>query len=107
MRFNVKEITKPISMERTNNGVSQLIDISRGGIAVKHNNDLKVGDILPVHIQYKDLNINANVKVVSATSNRAGAEFTNLDKSVANQLLYLKIMLEADNEMLATKFTSK
>ena len=37
----------------------------------------------------------------------AGAEFTNLDKSVANQLLYLNIMLEADNEMLATKFTSK
>ena len=104
MRFNVSEITKPVTMEKTNNGINSLIDISRGGIAVKHDNNLKVGDVLPVHIQYKDLDINTNVKVVSATKNRAGAEFVNLDKAIANQLLYLNILLEADNNMLVTSF---
>lgn len=90
-------------MEKSEN-INQILDISRGGIAVKHNNSLKVGDVIPVHLKYKDLDINANVKVVSASSTRAGAEFTNLDKAIANQLLYLNVMLEADNNILATRF---
>ncbi|MDE6139158.1 MAG: PilZ domain-containing protein, partial [Candidatus Gastranaerophilales bacterium] len=102
IRFNIQEIKHPVMMEKSEN-VSQLLDISRGGIAVKHNNTLKVGDIIPVHITYKDLDITANIKVVSASNTRAGAEFTNLDKAIANQLLYLNVMLEADNNILATR----
>lgn len=103
MRFNIQEIKHPVLMEKSGN-INQILDISRGGIAVKHNNTLKVGDVIPVHITYKHLDINANVKVVSASATRAGAEFTNLDKTIANQLLYLNIMLEADNNLLATRF---
>ena len=103
MRFNIQEIKHPVLMEKSEN-INQILDISRGGIAVKHNNTLKVGDVIPVHITYKNLDINANVKVVSASTTRAGAEFTNLDKAIANQLLYLNVMLEADNNILATRF---
>jgi hypothetical protein len=102
MRFNVNTISHPIHMEKSKN-INQLIDISRGGIAVRHNNSVKVGDVLPVHIAYKDLDINADVKIVSATTNRAGAEFINLNENIANQLLYLNVLLEADNNMIVSR----
>ena len=105
MRFNINQVSHPVLMERSEN-VSKLIDISRGGIAVRHNNTVKVGDIIPVHIAYKDLDINANVKVVSATTNRAGAEFINLDENIANQLLYLNVLLEADNDLLVSRINN-
>ncbi len=99
MRFNVSDNKNPVAMERTDNGVDSLIDISRGGIAVKHSNTLKPGDIIPVHLTYGDLDIKTDVKVVSATDSRAGAEFINLDKSTANKLLYLNILLEDRNHI--------
>ncbi|MBR1461424.1 leukotoxin LktA family filamentous adhesin, partial [bacterium] len=101
MRFRVSDNSNPVLLEKQDNGVSGLLDISRGGIAVKHNNTLKAGDVVPVHLAYGDLDINADVKIVSATSSRAGAEFVNIDKALANQLLYLSILLESQNNMLA------
>ena len=94
MRFNVNDTDKPVTMERNNNGIEHLIDVSRGGIAVRHDNSLNVGDVIPVHLTYGDLDIKADVKVVTATTNRAGAQFVNLDPATANKLLYLNIMLE-------------
>ena len=98
MRFNVANSKKPVMLERNNN-INGLIDVSRGGIAVKHNNNLKVGDVIPVHLTYGDLDIQANVKVVSATTSRAGAEFVNIDQATANKLLYLNILLEDANNI--------
>jgi hypothetical protein len=98
MRFNVSQTTNPVLMERSGNGVERLLDVSRGGIAVTHNGNLKVGDVIPVHLSYGGLDINAQAKVVSSTSaGRAGAEFVNIDQAVANQLLYLNMMLEKAN----------
>ena len=85
-------------LEKTDK-INGLLDISRGGIAVSHENSLQVGDIVPVHLKYGDLDINANVKVVTATTNRAGAVFVNIDKATANKLLYLSIILE--DEMIS------
>ena len=48
---------------------------------------------------YTKSHVNANVKVVTATTNRAGAVFVNLDKATANKLLYLSIILE--DEMIS------
>ena len=62
-------------------------------------NDLKVGDIIPVHMNYGGLDIKANAKVVSATTHRAGAQFVNLDTATANQLLYLNMILEDINKI--------
>ena len=94
MRFNVADSARPVMLENTNNGIDGLIDISRGGIAVKHDNSLQVGDVIPVHLTYGDLDINADVKVVTSSTNRAGAMFVNLDQATANKLLYLNILLE-------------
>ena len=63
-------------------------------MAVAHNHNLKVGDVVPVKIQYGNLNINTDVKIVSATDNRAGTEFINLDQATANKILYMNIMLK-------------
>ena len=104
MRFTVSDNTNPVLLEKQDNGIDSLLDISRGGVALKHNNALKAGDVIPVHIAYGDVDINADVKVVSATSSRAGAEFVNIDKALANQLLYLSILLESKNNMLAANF---
>ena len=99
MRFNVSDNQNPVALERSNNGIEGLLDVSRGGIAVKHDGSLNVGDVIPVHLTYADLDIKADVKVVSATTSRAGAEFVNLDKATANQLLFLSILLEDANNI--------
>ncbi len=98
MRYRVSDTTNPVAIER-GNGIESLIDVSRGGVSVTHNNDLKVGDVIPVHIAYGALDIKANVEVVSATTHRAGAKFVNLDQATANQLLYLNMVLDEVNKI--------
>ena len=98
MRYRVSDNKNPVAIEKAN-GVESLLDVSRGGVSVSHNNDLKVGDIVPVHIAYGALDIKANVKVVSATTHRAGAQFVNLDQATANQLLYLNMILDEVNKI--------
>ena len=96
MRYNVSDNKNPVAIE-PGNGVEGLLDVSRGGISVVHNNELKVGDVVPVHISYGGLDIKADVKVVTSTNHRAGAMFVNLDQATANQLLYLNMILEDVN----------
>ena len=62
---------------------------------------LKVGDVVPVHLQYGDLTINANVKIVSASDVKAGGKFIDLDQATANKLLYLSL-LEKDQPIAQT-----
>ena len=93
MRFDTRDNRNPVELAE-NAQIDSLLDISRGGIAVTHHNDLKVGDVVPVQITYGDLHIAADVKIVSASDSRAGAEFMNLDQATANKILYMNIMLE-------------
>ena len=92
MRFNVADTKNPVALEKSSK-IDGLLDVSRGGIAVSHHNDLKVGDVVPVHLTYGDLDIKTNVKIVTATTSRAGAMFVDLDQATANKLLYLNILL--------------
>lgn len=101
VRFNIKNISHPIIFKTVAN--NPLIDISRGGIAIEHNNTMHTGDIFPVHIIYKNIVIDTNAKVVSTTENRAGAEFIATEEDVINQLLYLSVLLESDNNMLGRR----
>ena len=94
MRFNVGSSTIPVLMESSGNGVDAVVDVSRGGVQLSHNNKLQVGDIVPVHIAYGDVDIDADVQVVQTTDHSAGAKFINLDQATANQLLYLNILME-------------
>ena len=95
MRFDAQDNRNPVQLA-ANTQIDSLLDISRGGIAITHHNGVKVGDVLPVEISYGDLKINADVKVVSASSRRAGAEFINLDQATANKLLYMNILLKEE-----------
>jgi len=106
IRFNNNTIKTPVIMALKDKKTSRLLDISRGGAAFYHNNELQAGEIIPISLNYKNIEINTNIKVIYSTEHKAGGEFTNLDKPTQNQLLYLSIMLEADNNMLKTKFSS-
>jgi len=103
MRFNVNESGVPVSLG-ANDMVDSVVDISRGGIAVTHHNTLKVGDVVPVHLTYGNIDVRANVKIVSATRDRAGAEFVNLDEATANNILYMNILLEETMAAQARSF---
>ena len=81
-------------MDNDNGKIDGILDISRGGIAFAHHNSLKVGDIIPVKLQYSRLKINTNVQVVTATDNRAGTQFVNLSEYNANRLLFLSLLLK-------------
>ena len=94
MRFNANN--EPITMEPNENLIS-ILDISRGGMAVSHSKQLKVGDVIPVNFSYGNMNVNADVKVVSASDRRAGTQFVNLTEATANQLLYMSLIMEGNN----------
>ena len=91
IRFNAAN--EPITMQ-PNKNMAAILDISRGGMAVSHNKQLKVGDVVPVNFRYANMNVNADVKVISATDRRAGTQFVNLTPSIANQLLYMSLVME-------------
>lgn len=91
IRFDITTNQNPVVFESSPE-VGGLLNISRGGVQLTHNKSLKVGDIIPVHIQYGDVEVNANVKIVSASDVTAGAEFVDLDQATANKLLYLSLL---------------
>ena len=93
MRFSAENNQNLVSFE-SNSNVTALSDLSRGGVSLKHKNSLKVGDIVPVHIKYGDIEVDANVKVVSANDVKAGAQFVDLDKATANKILYLSMLVK-------------
>ena len=100
MRFGTDDNQNLISFESTDEVVS-ISDISRGGVSLKHKGKLKVGDVVPVHLTYGDLEINANVKIVSASDVKAGGKFIDLDQATANKLLYLSL-IEKDQPIAQT-----
>ena len=100
MRFSAENNQNVITFESTEDVVS-ISDISRGGVSLKHKKSLKVGDIVPIHLTYGDVEVNAHVKIVSATDVKAGGQFIDLDKATANKILYLS-MLVKDHEIAQT-----
>ena len=95
IRYSAEYNQNPVVFESTKDVIA-VKDLSRGGLLLKHDNTLKVGDIVPIHLKYADLEVNADVKVVSATDVKAGAEFINLDEATANKLLYLNMLIPED-----------
>ena len=93
MRFDLNSEADMIEFE-SDSGADAILNISRGGVQLSHNKKLKVGDVIPVKVKYGDLEINANVKIVSASDVKAGGEFVDLDQATANKLLYLNLMLD-------------
>ena len=104
MRFDAMNPDRPVQLLSNDGGkIDSILDISRGGIAISHHKSVKVGDVIPVQLSYGDLSINADVKVITASDVRAGAEFTNLDEATANKLLFLSLMLEEYEQLSMLK----
>ena len=93
MRFDLVSEADMVEFE-SDSGADAILNISRGGVQLSHHKSLKVGDVIPVKVKYGDLEINANVKIVSASDVKAGGEFIDLDQATANKLLYLNLMLD-------------
>ena len=104
VRINTNKMKYPIQI-KTSNDELQVIDISRGGIAIKNNNKYSIGDIIPVKISYRGLEITPNIKIVRLNSDIIGAEFATNETAIDNQLIYLSIKLESDNGQLVTRFS--
>ena len=100
MRFSTNQ--EPVTLE-VNEKASAIVDISRGGMALAHNKQLKVGDVIPVTFDYGDMRVSTNVKVVSASDRRAGTQFVDLNESVANQLLYMSMLMEQNQKSISMK----
>lgn len=106
IRYEVKDLKNPVVLNRTGTDIQRLINISRGGVAVKTSTPLAIGQIVPIKLVYEDIAINTEARVVFTQGNLAGAEFINSDKQTENNLLYLSIRLDADNGNLVTKLSS-
>lgn len=104
LRFKTAELKIPVNIETKDNSV-KLINISRGGVALSHPNTLKVNDIVPIRLKYKDVDITTHIKILAATDKSASGKFINEDKTISDRLLYLSVLLESDNKMLATRFS--
>ena len=93
IRFDIEGNPNPIVFESVPE-VGGILNVSRGGVLLSHNKTLKVGDVVPVHLKYGDIEIDANVKIVSANDETAGGEFVDLDLATANKLLYLSLLMD-------------
>lgn len=74
-------------------------------MSVTHDDTLNVGDVVPVHITYGDVEIDADVKIVSASKTKAGAQFVNLDDATANKLLYMSLLLEQKQDQQNVQYS--
>lgn len=104
-RFSNTNLTHKITVSQSNY-INNILDISRGGIGfVKNNkcNNLKVGDTIQVKIAYKEITIPLEIEILAITNNRICTKYINLTEEQENKILYLNIILEAENNMLKTK----
>ena len=74
----------------------EIYDISTTGVSVKNDKKLKRGKKTTITIKFDDVDITVNAKVVKVEGNRAGIEFIDMPKDVANKILY-RYMQKADS----------
>ena len=101
-RYNYNEPQKRITerFDTTNDkGLSsnyEILDISTTGVSVKNNKKLKRGKKTTITLKFDDVDITVNAKVVKVEGDKAGLEFINMPKDVANKILY-RYMQKADS----------
>lgn len=103
IRFKVADCKVPVKITMNNNPISNIIDISNGGIGLR-SNVLKVNDEIPIKISYKGTVASTTLKVINNNNNRVGGMFIKTDKINEDKLLHIATLLEQDNNMLITRF---
>ena len=73
-----------------------IYDISTTGALIRNDKKLKRGKTTKIKFKFDDIDIEVQAKVVSVNGNRAGVEFIDMPKDVANKLLY-RFMQRADS----------
>ena len=105
IRFTVKEINKENNLvlvsSKQSDKVKSIIDISKGGLAIEHNGDLKLGDQFIVSLEYNDIKVSPKVEVVRVENNKAGLKFIDLDDSDKNKILFMNLMTSIQNDISA------
>ncbi len=109
-RYNNATLTRKIAITAPDY-INNILDLSRGGIGfgICNNKEIpiNVGDTISLIITYKDVSIPLEIKVIDITTNRICSQYINLSEEQKNKLLYITIMIEADNKTLTTsKITS-
>ena len=66
----------------------EIYDISTTGVSVKNDKKLKRGDKTTITLKFDDVDITVNAKVVNVNNDKAGLEFIDIPKDVANKILY-------------------
>ena len=74
----------------------EILDISTTGASVKNDKKLKRGKKTTITIKFDDVDITVNAKVVKVEGNKAGLQFIDMPKDVANKILY-RYMQRADS----------
>ena len=106
IRYDIKDLKKPVVVDKTGTDIQSLINISRSGVAIKTKTPTSIGQIIPIKLVYEDIAIDTEAQIVFTDRDIAGAKFVNIDKQTENNLLYLSIRLDADNGHLVTKLSS-
>lgn len=66
----------------------KIYDISTTGALIKNDRNLKQGKTTTINIKFDDVDVDVKAKVVNISGDRAGVEFINMPKDVANKILY-------------------
>lgn len=75
--------------------ITDILDISKGGMLVATNNPLKKGELLNVNFMYKGIPFDVQGEVVRVEeNNRAGVKFVDMDRFTSNIILYMAMMTE-------------
>ena len=83
-------------------GVENVLDISKTGLAVKTDGNLKLNDTVKISFEYKGIEIEAQAQVmrVDENTNIAGLRFVNVDNLTENKILYLSMLREAEKRTI-------
>lgn len=75
--------------------ITDILDISKGGMLVATNNPLKKGELLNVNFMYKGIPFDVQGEVVRVEdNNKAGVKFVDMDRFTSNIILYMAMMTE-------------
>lgn len=84
------------STSESNSAITDILDISKGGMLVATNNRLNKGEMLNVNFLYKGIPFDVQGEVVRVDNdNTAGVKFINVDRFTSNVILYMTMMSES------------
>ena len=95
IRFSLAKDDEEVKV--ANKRIINILDISKGGLAVEHDGTLQKGEEFMINLSYHNITASPEVKVVRVNGNKAGLKFINMDNATANKILYINLFAAQDN----------